>query len=262
MTHNDRLERPRRISLHGLIVDIGSVEEMTQLIWESVNERPTLIVTPNTDHFIRWQKNPRALFRSAYDRANFRTIDGSPLVLMARLAGAPHAVRVTGVDLLGALASAGATRNAKLSIVGGSAEAAHAAASGLISLYPGLRQGPILTPSATDLKDPEKLRDIYSILSEEAPDLIALCLGSPKQEEFFMQMSADITLWRGAYICAGAAVDFFGGRISRAPRVFQRLGIEWIYRLLREPRRLWRRYLVDDTQILPYMIRSVKRRYL
>jgi N-acetylglucosaminyldiphosphoundecaprenol N-acetyl-beta-D-mannosaminyltransferase len=90
--------------------------------------------------------------------------------------------------------------------------------------------------------------------------IVALCLGSPKQERLFADLQATPTGISGAYLCVGAAIDFAAGTVPRAPKLVQDLGLEWLHRLLQEPRRLWRRYLVEDVAVARYFVAAFARR--
>ena len=86
--------------------------------------------------------------------------------------------------------------------------------------------------------------------------VVALCLGSPKQEQLFADLERVAGPdFSGVYLCVGATVDILAGRVNRSPELLRRMGLEWAYRLVHEPRRLWHRYLVEDVRILKYFVR-------
>ena len=97
-------------------------------------------------------------------------------------------------------------------------------------------------------KDKEELSKIKKMIAEASPEILIVCFGCPKQEKFIYEHSREY----GALlsICAGATVDFLAGTVKRCPRWISSIGMEWFYRFLKEPRRLFKRYFVDDLRIL------------
>ena len=97
-------------------------------------------------------------------------------------------------------------------------------------------------------KDEVELKRIQSMISKAKPDLLIVCFGCPKQEKFIYEnyKKYDATV----SICAGATVDFLAGNVSRAPKWMSDCGLEWFYRFLQEPKRMFKRYFIDDTKII------------
>lgn len=220
--------------------------------------RSRLVVTPNTDHFVRWRRD--AVFRELYGRADLRIADGVTLPLLARAAGRPVPPRVTGADLFGDLARECATSGVPLIIIGGRNGVAAEAGRRLIAHYPGLSVAFVAEPSVTDLFSERYLRDLALRLAAHPRKVVALCLGSPKQERLFTDLDRRHAGIGGVFVCVGAAVDFAAGTVARAPAAMRALGLEWLFRLLSEPRRLWRRYVLDDSAMAWYIARAALRR--
>lgn len=220
----------------------------------------SLVVTPNADHFVRWQRDHR--FREAYSQASLHLADGAAIVWMARAIGLNCPERVTGVDLL-ELACARAGRDGgTLHIIGGTAGRARRAGLSLVASAPGLRLGVCVEPSAEQVQSAAWIRsiatqiDAYDAASDRhTPRLIAVCLGSPKQEYLYERLSGKVSY--GAFLGVGAAVDFHSGAIKRAPEWIGRIGLEWLFRLFREPKRMGPRYARDIAQLAPFAWRSV-----
>lgn len=217
-----------------------------------------LIVTPNTDHFVRWRRD--AVFRKLYDRADLRIADGFTLPLLARASGSAVPPRVTGADLFLDCAAECARTGVPLMIIGGKAGAGDLAARNLMARLPGLSVAFVAEPSATDLFGDKYLRRLADKLSAYPEKVVALCLGSPKQERLFVDLERRHGQIGGVFICVGAAVDFAAGTAVRAPRVLRAFGLEWMFRLVREPGRLWRRYALDDSVMVWYIARAVIRK--
>ncbi len=214
-------------------------------------ERPYALITPNVDQAITLRED--AALRSAFDHADVLIADGAPLVLLARALGADRLHRLTGADLLPAAAARAARTGWRIVLTGGRSDITVKAAANLRETY-GADVVAIPFPLISGPDDPAG-RDVVEALREAHADLVFVCLGSPKQDVW-------VDLWRdelppGIYIGAGAAVDFAAGVRSRAPRLVQALGAEWLYRLLQEPRRLARRYMLRGPLFLVIVLRSL-----
>jgi N-acetylglucosaminyldiphosphoundecaprenol N-acetyl-beta-D-mannosaminyltransferase len=172
-----------------------------------------------------------------------RLADGAPLVALSRLLGTPLRQRVAGADLLEPICAAVASQNLSVYLLGGKPGAAGAAARRLAQTHPGLRVAAQCPPPRFD-DDPDATKAVLADIRRVAPNVLFVCLGAPKQEKW---IAAHLdTLPPVVAVCAGAAVDFYSGATRRAPLLWQRLGFEWLYRLLHEPRRLGPRYLGRD----------------
>lgn len=214
-------------------------------------ERPHALITPNVDQAITLRED--AALRRAFEHADVLTADGAPLVLLARALGADRLQRLTGADLLPAAAARAARTGWRIVLTGGRWDITVKAAQNLRETY-GADVVAVPFPLISGPEDPAG-REVVDALREARADLVFVCLGSPKQDVW-------VDLWRdelpsAVYIGAGAAVDFAAGVRSRAPRLVQALGAEWVYRLLQEPRRLARRYMLRGPLFLLIVVRSV-----
>jgi N-acetylglucosaminyldiphosphoundecaprenol N-acetyl-beta-D-mannosaminyltransferase len=247
-------------TIQGLPVSLLALQDAVSLITEwAASARARLVVTPNTDHFLRWMRD--ASFRALYRRADLRTVDGAPLVALARAQGVPTPPRVTGADLFTATAASAAAVGIPLVIIGGGPGIAHLAGRRLEDGPAGARVAFTDSPRPQDLLDEEYVQRLARRLAELPTKVVALCLGSPKQEQLFADLErVEVVPFSGVYLCVGATVDFLAGRVTRSPFFLRRLGLEWLFRLALEPRRLWRRYLVDDVRILRYFVRAARGR--
>lgn len=248
-----------RRTIAGMPIDVVSLRDAADTVCEWADKRRArLVVTPNTDHLLRWAESPE--FAALYRRADLVTLDSAVLRMLARLEGGTVPDRVTGADLFLAVAEQAALRGIPLIIIGGAPRVAAAAAENLGRTFPGLRVPFVSVPDAADLTDPRWLDETLGRLREHPAKIVALCLGSPKQERLFAALDARAGGISGVYLCVGAAVDFAAGAVSRAPKLVQDLGLEWCYRLLQEPRRLWRRYLLEDIGVARYFVAAAARR--
>ncbi len=211
-----------------------------------------LIVTPNVDHVLLVRSNDR--FRQAYERAELRLCDGGPLMVLARLCGRHIPERVTGADLMVPVSGRCAELGLKVMVVGGAPATLEACLANLRGRFPTLAiEG--ISPTIGFEGTPADL-ELQQAIERSAPNMVFVCIGTPRGE---IWAADQLRRWPAAYISAGAAVDFVAGTKSRAPAWMQRLSLEWLYRLWREPRRLAYRYLVRDPQFLPLAVREVFR---
>lgn len=181
--------------------------------------------------------------RAAFNRARFVTPDGMPLVWLGRGHGHRAITRVYGPDLLLATCAAGRATGLRHFFLGGGPGVAEALAARLTARFPGLQVAGTFTPPFRALT-PEESDGWQASVRAREPDLIWVGLGSPKQELFMAEAAPQFA---GALLIGvGAAFDFLSGRVLQAPRWMQRSGLEWLFRLGTEPRRLGRRYLVNN----------------
>lgn len=219
--------------------------------------RPALVVTPNVDHVVLLRHSEQ--FRRAYEAATLRLCDGAPLVALARLCGRPLPGRVTGADLMEDVCRLAAEQELRVFVAGGAPDVLDRGMHLLRGRYPQLRISGHSPPMAFEgTPADEELREV---LRRAEPDVVMVCFGAPRAEIWAAQhMSAH----PAAYLCVGAAIDFAAEARRRAPRWMQRVGAEWLYRLVQEPGRLWRRYLVRDAAFLPLalaeLLKSLVRR--
>lgn len=241
--------------LHAMSISMLDLQGVTRQVFEwARSARTRLIVTPNTDHFVRWRRD--RVFRSLYLRADLRIADGVTLPLLAWAEGGSVPPRVTGADLFEACAERCARERVPLMIVGGMHGSAAAAARNLQARFPGLEVPMIREPSVTDLFGDRWLRAIADDLAAYPSKVVALCLGSPKQERLFVDLERRRDDIGGVFLCVGAAVDFAAGTAVRAPRWMRATGIEWLFRLVHEPGRLWRRYVLTDSAMVWYIVKA------
>ena len=185
--------------------------------------------------------------RRIVNTAGMVTPDGMPLVWLSRLAGHGYVSRVYGPDLM--LAALGASLPVGYShfFFGGRDGVADRLARTMRERFPGIRIVGSVTPAfgtAEELCTPETA----ALINQARPDIVWVGVSSPKQE-FWMSCIRPL-LEAPVLVGVGAAFDFHSGGIRQAPRWMQRSGLEWLFRLVQEPRRLWRRYLVDNPWFL------------
>ena len=170
-------------------------------------------------------------------------IDGAPLAAQAeRLTGRPWP-RLAGSDLAGPILDLAEARGSRVGFLGGSAETHARLRVRFAAERPGLRISGLWSPSRDEIGDPESSRALALEIAAAQTDVLVVCLGKPRQERWISQHG--VATGAAVLLAFGAVVDFLAGRIDRAPRIFADHGLEWAWRLAREPRRLARRYLVQ-----------------
>ena len=182
-------------------------------------------------------------FRSILNRSFLNTPDGMPMVWMGKVQGFGHMGRVYGPDLMLRIFELSQKRGFTHFFYGGGPGVAEELKQKLENRFPGIRIVGIYTPPFCPLTEAEE-SDLTRIVGQLKPDMIWVGLSTPKQEKFMAGHweHLDATLFFGV----GAAFDFHAGRVRQAPRWMQRSGLEWLFRLCCEPRRLWKRYFKNN----------------
>jgi N-acetylglucosaminyldiphosphoundecaprenol N-acetyl-beta-D-mannosaminyltransferase len=194
--------------------------------------------------------------RQIHNGAGLVTADGMPLVWWSRLQGWRHAHRVYGPDLLLACCERSMTTGYRHFFYGGGDGVADLLARRLSRRFPGLAVAGTYTPPFRPLT-PQEDEDVVTLINDAAPDVVWVGLSTPKQEYWMAQHVG--RLQAPALIGVGAAFDFHAGLKPQAPRWMQNSGLEWLFRLGTEPRRLWKRYLISNPAFLWLALREFSR---
>lgn len=195
------------------------------------------LFTLNLDHIVK--RRDDAAFRAAYDRAELVSADGAPVAAIARKQ-AEDIERTTGADLVMPLCAAAARSGIPIALFGSNDETLETSARELTARFPSLiiahRESP---PYGFDPQS-ETAAAAARRIEASGAKIVFVALGAPKQELFAARM-ADITPGLG-FVCIGAALDFIAGTQDRAPVIFQKTGLEWLWRLGTNPKRMAKRY--------------------
>ncbi len=200
------------------------------------------LITANLDFLRRFVRDPAA--RSIYAGADLRVADGMPLVWASRVRGTPLPERVAGSSLLVPICQAAAREGRSVYLLGGDPQAAPVAAERLRREAPGLQIVGISSPQISAEVSEQDVREVRAILHALSPAIVFVAFGSPKQERVIARLRAEFpaTWWIGV----GISFSFLAGHVQRAPELVQKLGLEWVHRLVQEPQRLFRRYILED----------------
>lgn len=237
------------VVLHGAPLHAVTEEQAIGQILRALREqRGGWVVTHNLDHLLRLRRD-RA-FSEVCRTASLRVADGMPLVWASRMQGTPLPERVAGSSLIHTLTKAAADARRSIFLLGGDPGTADAAARTLQERYPHLSVAGTLCPPIGFESNPAWMEQIHRTLIDAQPDIVYVALGSPKQERLIVALRD--MLPRAWFLGVGISFSFVCGQVKRAPRWMQRLGFEWMHRLIQEPRRLAKRYLIDG---LPFAVR-------
>ena len=240
-----------KCSLMGMPLDAVSESEALDILCARLDRRQgTWVITPNLDILRQYHARPdlRPLFHAGQGGADLLLADGMPLVWASRLsAHANHPAlpeRVPGSGLVLSLARRAAEKGWSIYLLGGAPGAADRAAAVLQWRHSDLKIAGTSCPPQGFERDPEALAKIRLQLTAAKPDIVYVALGFPKQELLIQHLRPSLP--NATFIGVGISLSFIAGEVKRAPRWVQRAGLEWMHRLAQEPRRLARRYLVDD----------------
>ncbi len=248
--------RSSRVQLGKLQVDRLTFTQALDRIEALVSAREGGVVfTPNVDHVVMAGHDAR--FREAYAKADLSLADGMPVVWASHLLGEPLPAKISGSDLVLPLMERANRGRWRVFLLGGGPGVADVAAANLTARFPDLVIAGTLSPRV-DMGQPASSREsILETLRAARPDVVLVALGAPKQELWIAESAA--ALRPAVLLGVGAAVDFVAGTVQRAPDWISAAGLEWLYRLAREPRRLWKRYLLRDPAFLLILLGDLRR---
>jgi len=241
----------------GIPIDNLTMDETVEGIFSLIEEyerdgRPRQVATVNVDFLVQtfaWRqrgiRHPELLH--VLRRADLVTADGMPIVWTSKLLGVPLKGRVTGSDLLPRLVEEAAKRKRTIFFLGGREDVAQQAAEVLKKSFPGLQVAGVCSPyvhiEGEDLASMEDDdRPIVDMINASGADLLLIGLGNPKQELWFERNKERLKV--PVSIGIGGSYEFIVGSVTRAPEWMQKAGLEWLFRITQDPKRLWKRYFV------------------
>lgn len=192
-------------------------------------------------------------FARILNEADLSVADGVPLVWASRLLRQPLPERVNGTDLMVRLCGLSAMEGYSVYFMGGRPGSAERAAECLIHTFPALKVAGVGCPPIGFTDDPELAADVAARIECVRPDLLFVGLGAPKQEVWIQR---HLSCGAKVLIGVGGSFELIGGITRRAPRLLQRAGCEWLWRFGMEPRRLWRRYLIGNSEFIYLVMRQ------
>lgn len=222
----------KRLNVLGVGVNTYTMAEACDFLVKSLEQDTfTSVYTPNSEIILHAYKNPD--YCDVLNRGGLVTADGIGVVYASKILGTSLPERVSGFDLANELLGATAPKGKTLYLFGGKPGIAERAAEKILTLYPGIEIAGI----SDGYFDDEKEKAIIADINEKNPDILFVCLGFPKQERW---IDAHQDLNTKVAMGIGGSLDVFAGEVKRAPEIYQKLGLEWLYRLICQPSRFIR----------------------
>lgn len=256
----DRVGHSReRIDLHGVAFDrMDERECVARVLERSLGGQGGWLLTANLD--ILRQCHRDDWMRGMAQAADMVVADGMPLIWASRLQGTPLPERVCGSNLIISLPQAAAQSGLSIFLLGGARDSAVRAAQLLSDSCPGLRVAGTYSPPLGFEHREEEIQKISDTIDRARPDIVFVALGTPKGERLIHRLrERSPQVW---WIGVGISFSFVCGEVRRAPVWVQRIGFEWVHRLVQEPRRLGKRYLIEDMPFAFTLLGGAMRRRL
>jgi N-acetylglucosaminyldiphosphoundecaprenol N-acetyl-beta-D-mannosaminyltransferase len=226
------------LTVDGVTINILSLAEAVSSIVSAAQHGDNFSVcTLNLDHVVQLQQRPD--FRAAYRRARFVTADGFPIVMLSRLLGT-RIKRTTGADLVEPVCREARKQGLPIFLLGSNDRTLSITAKRLSERFQGLNVAGYYAPGANFNPYSSEADFAIDSIRDSGAKLCFLALGAPRQELFAARCLDELN--GTGLLCIGAALDFIAGTQTRAPSLTQKVGLEWAWRMLREPRRLGPRY--------------------
>lgn len=225
-----------------------TLDEIDKLILK--NDK-SYVVTPNVDHIVMLETDVE--LKNIYRDASLILADGKPLLWISKWYKTPIKEKISGSDLFPLLCEMAAKKGYSMFFLGAAEGVAAKAAENLKKKYNGLEIVGTYSPPYGFEKDEIESEKIIDMVKEAHPDILILGLGCPKQEKFVYHYCKDLGV--PISLGLGASLDFEAGNIRRAPKWMSNHGLEWLYRLIKEPKRMFKRYIIDDCKIVKLIIK-------
>ena len=244
------------IDLRGVHINaITELQAVQHILTELGAGRGGMVVTPNLDHLHRCLHDIG--FAALVSEAEMIVADGMPLVWASKLQGTPLPERVAGSNLISSLSRAAAESGRSVYLLGGAPGTAEGAARALRAKFPALKIAGTICPPVGFENDPTMMAELITAVSAARPDIVFVALGSPKQERLILKLRP--LLPHAWWLGVGISFSFLSGDVRRAPVWMQKIGMEWLHRLVQEPRRLFRRYVVVG---IPFAVQLLGRAFV
>lgn len=254
MKMGERLPNLHYTTFLGISFCVSSIPEVIAVIHDmSCSSAHSYVVTPNVDHVVMLDSKladlKKQAFRSAYQSAGMTLCDSRIIAGLARLKGIRLPV-IAGSDLTAILMKEHFDEQTKVAIIGGSPTTL----TKVKEIFPSPNYVQYIPPMGV-LSMPAEMVRIIDFVAVEKPNFVLFAIGSP-QSEIVAELCARDGRFGGVSLCIGASIEFLTGEKKRAPIWLQNLSLEWAHRLLTEPTRLWRRYLIDGPKIFAIYLRG------
>lgn len=232
--------------LNTYVNNVNMAETLSEICRLVEEKKKSYVVAINVDVVMKIEKD--SYLKRITNEADLTLVDGKPLVWIAKWHKHPVKAKISGSDMVPELCKVAAKQSYSIFIIGGKEGIAEQAKKNLEEQLPGINIVGTYSPPFGFEKDDDELNRINKMISSVHPDLVIACFGCPKQEKWIFE---NYQKYDGTVsVCAGATVDFLAGNVNRAPEWMSNHGLEWLYRFSQEPKRLFKRYFIDDIKIL------------
>ena len=246
--------KSHRVDILGTEVSRLNLDETLERMVSAIEKGKKIRIAVTPVNCILWARKNQEL-KNIYNSADIVTADGVPVVWASKLLKQPIRGRVTGLDLLPDFAGIAAEKGFSFFFLGASEGVGEQLASTLKEKFPSLRIAGIYSPPFKPRFSDEENEKMIRKINKSGADVLWVSLTAPKQDywiaEHFERLDVSVA------IGVGAAFDVVAGNISRSPGWMQRWGLEWFYRLMKEPGRLWRRYLLEAPVFFPLLLKQL-----
>ncbi|MBS6601688.1 MAG: WecB/TagA/CpsF family glycosyltransferase [Clostridium sp.] len=225
-----------------------TIDEIDKLIKKDKN---AYVVTPNVDHIVKLETDKE--LQEVYKDADLILTDGKPLIWISKFYKTPIKEKISGSDLFPLLCEMAAEKGYNMFFLGAGDGVANKAAQNLTNKFPKLNIVGTYSPPFGFEKDKKEIEKIINMVNKANTQILIVGLGCPKQEKFIHKYRKELNV--PISLGLGASLDFEAGNIKRAPKWMSDNGLEWLYRLSKEPKRMFKRYIVDDVKIFKLMFK-------
>lgn len=237
----------KRIRLLNTHINNLTLKEIERYLDDRVKDRkPAHLVSLNVDQVIKVENN--AEFSKIVDEAELVITDGTPIVWISKLKKTPIVEKIPGPQLAESLIKYSCEKGYKIFLLGAKEGVAAKAASLMEKKYPGLQIVGTYSPPFGFESNPKEIDRMNNMLKDSGADIVIIGLSAPKQEIFVYNNKDKYRI--PLSLSLGAAIDFLAGNVKRAPEWVNKCGMEWFYRFILEPKRLFKRYFMDDIKII------------
>lgn len=241
-----------RIKFLNTYIDSVTVKEAKDLVDSMVKKgTPQYVVTPNTDIVMRMQKEPDLL--EICNKADLILTDGEMVVKLSKFLGNPIKERVAMTDFVWDVCDLAVEKGYRVFLFGGKENVLERGTAKIQERYPSLNICGHYSPPLGFENNSNELQKSLDIIKDSKADILIVFLGCPKQERFIAKYKNEYQV--PVSITMGGCIDFIGTDIKRAPLWMQKNGLEWFFRFAQEPKRLFKRYFIEDVKIFPLVLK-------
>lgn len=245
-----------RVKFMNTYIDNVTLNEVIEHIEYCIDNRIIgQIITPNVDQIVRMEWDD--YFKKICDNCELLLVDGHPLIWIARLYKRPFKQKICGSDLVPTLCERAAEKGYSVFFLGAAPGVAQKAAEEMQKKYIGLKVAGTYSPPLDFEKDEKEIERINKMLLDSKADMLFVGMGVPKQDKFIYENMHKYQIPMSFSI--GGTIDFIAGVQKRAPKWIRKIGFEWLYRLITNPKKMFKRYIVDDLQIFKLTIKYYSR---